>query len=78
LRDAALDALRTGLEVGLKCGLEVHAGHGLTYRNVRRVAAVPGFSEFNIGHSIIARAVFVGLREAVQDMKELLEPTAKG
>lgn len=71
--DAALASLRKGLEIGLACGLEVHAGHGLTYRNVGPVAAVPGFSEFNIGHSIIARAVFVGLRQAVREMKALLE-----
>src|ERR1043166_6079029 len=60
---ARLADLKRGLEIGKKCGLEVHAGHGLTYRNVAAVAAIPGFSEFNIGHSIIARAVFVGLRE---------------
>ena len=67
-----LAALRRGLEIGRKCGLEVHAGHGLTYRNVAAVAAIEGFGEFNIGHSIIARAVFVGVREAVREMKRLL------
>ena len=67
-----LDSLRKGLEIGRRCGLEVHAGHGLTYRNVKAVAAIEGFSEFNIGHSIIARAVFVGVREAVREMKALL------
>ncbi len=72
-RDAAMKKLRDGLAVGQRCGLEVHAGHGLTYRNVGPVAAVPGFSEFNIGHSIIARAMFVGLREAVREMKRLLD-----
>lgn len=72
-RDATLKRLKDGLAVGQRCGLEVHAGHGLTYRNVGPVAAVPGFSEFNIGHSIIARAVFVGLREAVREMKRLLD-----
>lgn len=72
-RMAALDVLRRGVEIGRSCGLEVHGGHGLTYRNVAPVAAIPGFSEFNIGHSIIARAVFIGLREAVREMKELLE-----
>ncbi|MBN2563961.1 MAG: pyridoxine 5'-phosphate synthase [Phycisphaerae bacterium] len=72
-RDAALETLRRGVETGRKCGIEVHGGHGLTYRNVARVAAIPGFSEFNIGHSIIARAVFDGLREAVREMKRLLD-----
>jgi pyridoxine 5-phosphate synthase len=68
----ALQTLREGLAVGLQCGLTVHGGHGITYRNVPELAAMPGFDEFNIGHTIIARAVFVGLREAVRQMKELL------
>jgi len=68
----ALDRLREGIALGRECGLTVHAGHGLTYRNIGPVASLPGFSEFNIGHSIISRAVFVGLREAVRQMKQLL------
>ncbi len=72
-RDRALDTLRRGVEIGHKCGLEIHGGHGLTYRNVGPVAAIPGFYEFNIGHSIIARAIFVGLRDAVREMKTLLD-----
>lgn len=72
-REARLAELGEGLRVGLACGMEVHAGHGLTYRNVTPVAAIPGFCEFNIGHSIIARAVFVGLRAAVREMREMLE-----
>ena len=68
----ALDALRKGIDVGHKLGLEVHGGHGLTYRNIAPVAAMPGFSEFNIGHSIVSRAVFVGMRKAVREMKRLL------
>ncbi len=64
--------LDRGVEIGLESGLEVHGGHGLTYRNVERVAAIPGFCEFNIGHSIVARATLVGMREAVSLMKELL------
>ncbi len=71
-RQFALDDLRAGLTRGTECGLEVHAGHGLTYRNVGPIAAVKGFSEFNIGHSIVARAMFVGMREAVRQMKQLL------
>ena len=72
-RERALGDLREGIHVALGCGLEVHGGHGLTYRNVGIVAAMPGFTEFNIGHSIISRAVFVGLREAVREMRGLLE-----
>jgi len=68
-----LDALRGALEVGRKAGLIVHGGHGLTYRNVGPVAAMAGFSEFNIGHSIVSRAVFVGMRQAVTEMKRLLD-----
>lgn len=69
---AALDTLRAGIAAGLERGLEVHGGHGLTYRNVAPVAALPGFSEFNIGHSIVARSIFVGMREAVREMRRLL------
>jgi len=68
-----LDELRRGIDVGHDSGLEVHGGHGLTYRNVAKVACLAGFAEFNIGHSIISRAVFVGIREAVREMKILLE-----
>ena len=71
-RAATLDDLRRGIEVGHSVGLEVHGGHGLTYRNIAPVAALPGFSEFNIGHSIVARALFVGLVEAVREMKRLI------
>ncbi len=71
-RAEALDVLRRGIKVGLENKLEVLGGHGLTYRNIGPVAALPGFSEFNIGHSIVSRAVFVGMREAVREMKELL------
>ena len=69
---AALDDIRTGLEAALAAGLIVHAGHGLTYTNVAPVAAMEGFTEFNIGHSIISRALFVGLRQAVAEMKRLI------
>jgi pyridoxine 5-phosphate synthase len=53
-------------------GLEVHAGHGLTYHNVQPVAAIPEIVELNIGHCIIARAIFTGLESAVRDMKALM------
>jgi pyridoxine 5-phosphate synthase len=54
-------------------GLALHAGHGLNYHNVRPVAAIDGMHELNIGHAIISRAVFVGLREAVREMKRMIE-----
>ncbi|MCP4591800.1 MAG: pyridoxine 5'-phosphate synthase [bacterium] len=70
---ASLEALRGGISVGQECGLVVHGGHGLTYRNVSTVATMAGFAEFNIGHSIVSRAVFTGMRAAVAEMKSLLE-----
>jgi pyridoxine 5-phosphate synthase len=72
-RERALAELVRSLDLGTDLGLVVHAGHGLTYRNIGPVAALAGFDEFNIGHSIVARAVFVGLREAVREMKRLLD-----
>ncbi len=71
-RQAALSTLSYAIDVGLKAGIDVLGGHGLTYRNIGPIAALPGFTEFNIGHSIIARAMFVGLRQAVREMKELI------
>ncbi|MEW6251169.1 MAG: pyridoxine 5'-phosphate synthase [Planctomycetota bacterium] len=72
-RNAALAKLVDALEMGWDAGLVVHAGHGLTYRNIGPIAELGTFEEFNIGHTIIARAVFMGLREAVREMKRLLE-----
>lgn len=67
-----LKRITDGLGAGLKAGLIVHAGHGLTYLNVAPIAAMQDFDEFNIGHSIIARAVFVGLGNAVAEMKNAI------
>jgi pyridoxine 5-phosphate synthase len=55
-----------------QAGLTLHAGHGLTYRNVRPIAAIEGMHELNIGHSIIARAIMIGMTEAVREMKRLV------
>ena len=71
--DASLTEIVGGLETGLNLGLIVHGGHGLTYDNIAPIAALDGFTEFNIGHSIISRAVFTGLREAVAEMRALVE-----
>jgi pyridoxine 5-phosphate synthase len=67
-----LQKLARGVEKGRSLGLVVHGGHGLTYNNVQPVAAIDGFTEFNIGHSIVARAVLVGMQRAVGEMKALL------
>jgi pyridoxine 5-phosphate synthase len=67
-----LERLRTGARLAASLGLEVHAGHGLNYHNVQTVAALPEIVELNIGHALIARALFVGLTNAVRDMKALM------
>ena len=72
-RDRQLARVVAGAKQAQQLGLTVHAGHGLNYTNVRPVAAVPGMEELNIGHSIVSRAVFVGLREAVREMVRLIE-----
>lgn len=56
----------------IDAGLKLHMGHGLTYRNVQRIAAIPNVGELNIGHSIVARAVMVGFTQAVREMKALV------
>lgn len=63
--------LSAAAEMALELGLTVNAGHGLHYHNVEAVAAIPGIHELNIGHAIMARALFVGLKEAVAEMKRL-------
>jgi len=67
-----LDAITQSAKLAYKLGLGVNAGHGLTYRNVKRLTQIPEIVEYNIGHSIIARAVLVGLERAVREMKQLL------
>jgi len=67
-----IDALRDSARRGADLGLAVHAGHGLTVRNVGPVAVIPEIEELNIGHSIVSRAVFVGLDRAVKEMREAM------
>jgi pyridoxine 5-phosphate synthase len=73
-REAALRKVVDAARFGRKLGLAVHAGHGLTYANVRAVAALPEISELNIGHNIVARAVLVGMERAVREMREAMHP----
>lgn len=71
-RHDELVRIQQAVEFGLELGLQVNAGHGLHYHNVQAIAALPGISELNIGHAIIARALFTGLDEAVREMKRLM------
>ena len=71
-RAAELARLAAAAELGRSLGLEVNAGHGLNYHNVEAVAALAHIRELNIGHAIVARAVFTGLGAAVREMKDLI------
>lgn len=71
-RDKELDRLDTAVHAGWEAGLVVHAGHGLNYRNIRPLLKRVPVEKVNIGHSIISRAVFVGLESAVREMKRLV------
>jgi pyridoxine 5-phosphate synthase len=71
-RDRELTALREATAFAREKGLHVHMGHGLNYWNVQAVAAIPGVEELNIGHSIVSRAVLVGMERAVREMKEAI------
>lgn len=66
------DAILEGTKLATRLGVEVNAGHGLTYHNVQPLTSIPDIVEFNIGHSIISRAVLVGLERAVKEMKTLV------
>ena len=72
-REEELGRIKDAVGVASKLPLRVNGGHGLHYHNVRSVAAIAGFAELNIGHAIIARAVFSGLGEAVAEMKRLID-----
>lgn len=73
-RGTELEALRHAAVAGTERGLTVAAGHGLTVDNVGALVAIPQIVEYNIGHAIVARAVFVGFAEAVREMVEALRP----
>lgn len=73
-----LQRLSAAAEEGAKLGLAIHAGHGLTYENVSPVARIQLIEELNIGHSVISRAVFVGLERAVREMGNLIRAARSG
>jgi pyridoxine 5-phosphate synthase len=67
-----LQRIVQAVEKGVSLGLAVNAGHGLHYHNVQAIAALPALEELNIGHAIVAQAVFVGWENAVREMKRLM------
>ena len=71
-RDRQLAHVSESARLAQEAGLVVHAGHGLGYTNVGPIADIPGMTELNIGHSIVSRAVFIGLRKAVREMVRLI------
>ena len=71
-RDTEFSKIQKAIALGHEIGLQVNAGHGLHYHNVQAIAALPQVRELNIGHAIVARAVFSGMGEAVREMKRLM------
>lgn len=71
-QDAELETLRRAGVLVRQRQMTLHAGHGLTYRNVLPIATIEGMHELNIGHSIVARAVMIGFQQAVREMKDLI------
>ncbi len=77
MQRSELVRVEQAVQQGLDLKLRVNAGHGLNYHNVQAIAAIPGVSELNIGHAIIARALFTGMQEAVREMKRLMQEASK-
>lgn len=77
-RNDELSRIKNAVVHGVSLGLSVNAGHGLHYHNVHQVAAIPGVDELNIGHAIVAHALFVGWDSAVREMKALMVAAATG
>jgi pyridoxine 5-phosphate synthase len=71
-QQAELDRLKIASEFATQCGLQVNAGHGINYKNIELIRTVPHLADLNIGHSIVSRALFVGLDKAVREMLALM------
>ena len=72
-----LEKIKQGVAYGLSKGLIVNAGHGLHYHNTQAIAAIAGINELNIGHSMMAHAMFVGVKQAVKEMRELIDTASR-
>ncbi|MBV9390600.1 MAG: pyridoxine 5'-phosphate synthase, partial [Verrucomicrobia bacterium] len=71
-REEELNRLDAAARLAQEKGLSVNAGHGINFQNVKMLLGIPQWNEFNIGHAIVSRAIFVGLERAVRDMLELI------
>ena len=71
-RLAELEKIRAAVELADRMGIECHAGHGLTFNSVKLIAGIPNIRELNIGHFLIAEAIFTGLPDAIKEMKKLI------
>jgi len=72
-----LEKIKHGVAYGISKGLIVNAGHGLHYHNTQAIAAIKGINELNIGHSMMAHAMFVGLKQAVKEMRDLIDTASR-
>jgi pyridoxine 5-phosphate synthase len=72
-REKHLKAIREGAAYGASLGLEIHAGHGLSYDTVGPIAAIPQIRELNIGHFLVGEAIFVGLEASIREMRRLMD-----
>jgi pyridoxine 5-phosphate synthase len=72
-QERLLEKIREAAVYGDKLGLEIHAGHGLTYENVKPIAAIPHIRELNIGHFLIGEAMFIGLESSIREMRRLMD-----
>jgi pyridoxine 5-phosphate synthase len=72
-REKLLEHVHNGAEFGADLGLEIHAGHGLTYDNVKPIAAIPHIRELNIGHFLVGEAIFIGLEASIRHMRQLMD-----
>ena len=77
-RDKILERLKAGAKEAARLGLEVHAGHGLTFETVAPVAAIPEVVELNIGHFLVGEAIFVGLDSSIRRMRQLMDEARGG
>ncbi len=67
-----LEKIKKAAETGVSLGLQINAGHGIHYQNVKLLAEIKAITEFSIGHSIVSRSIYVGLEKAIQEMKDLI------